>query len=419
MGPFNTEADALFRIKWQHEDDVQVKTILARGSNTDTTIPLGINSNNVHCSNMQVNSTPKLTQEDWIKEQSNKDIGPVIELVRQGKHLQYTFKEGDSSGMRVLLKYKQDLFIRNGLLYWKVKLKNHDFIINQFVLPKTHSPATLALHNDYGHLGMEKTLGLLQERFFWPKMIGDVRNHIRTCERCTKYKQQPEREKLKPISCTYPLELVHLDFLTIGREDTEKAINIMVITDHFTRYAQMYITPKQTAPVVAKTLWDQFLVHYGWPTKILTDQGKTFENQLIRELCSLAQVQKLHTTPCRLQTNGSCECFNYTLMSMLGTLPIHAKKNWQEWVSMLTHAYNATMCHATGFSPFFLMYGRIPILPIDVEFGVMVQTLHMPVIRIMQRNLKPILNGHIKWQEKTVIGKLQDTSNITTKSSNV
>ena len=71
-----------------------------------------------------------------------------------------------------------------------------------------------------------------------------------------------QRENLKPISCTYPLELVHLDFLTIGKEGTDKAINIMVITDHFTRYAQACITPKQMAPVVAKTRWEQFLVHY-------------------------------------------------------------------------------------------------------------------------------------------------------------
>ena len=113
--------------------------------------------------------------------------------------------------MRVLLKYKQDLFLRDNLLYHRVKLKNHDSMINQFILPKTHRRrATLALHYDYGHLGMEKTLELLQERFFWPKMIEDVRNHIGICERCTRYKQPPEREKLKPIHCTYPLELVHI-----------------------------------------------------------------------------------------------------------------------------------------------------------------------------------------------------------------
>ena len=73
-------------------------------------------------------------------------------------------------------------------------------------------------------------------------------------------------------------------------------------------------------------------------------------------------------------------------MSKLGTLPIHVKKNWQEWVSTLTHAYNATMCHATGFSPFFLMYGRIPILPIDVEFGVTYQICRMQVDKTMQKS---------------------------------
>ena len=170
----------------------------------------------------------------------------------------------------------------------------------------------------------------------------------------------------------------------------------MVVTDHFTRYAQAYITLKQTVPVVAKTLWDQFLVHYGWPTKILTDQGKSFENQLIRELCSLAKVQTLWTTPYRLQTNGSCEHFNYTLMSMLGTLPIHAKKNWPEWVSTLTHAYNATMCRATRFSSFFLMYGRIPILPIDVEFGVMIPD----ITHASHQNYTEKLKACLKWAYK-------------------
>ena len=136
-GKQNIEADALLRIKWQHEDDVQVKAILARGLNADTTVPLGINFNGVHCSNVQLDSTPKLKWDDWIEEQNNNDnIGPVIELVQQGKHLQYICKEGDPSGMRVLLKYKQDLSLKNGLLYQKVKLKNHNSVVNQFVLPK-------------------------------------------------------------------------------------------------------------------------------------------------------------------------------------------------------------------------------------------------------------------------------------------
>ena len=106
----------------------------------------------------------------------------------------------------------------------------------------------------------------------------------------------------------------------------------------------------------------------------------------------MAQVQELCTTPCRPQTNGSCEPFNYTLMSMLGTLPIHAKKNWPEWVRTLTHAYNATMCHLTGFSPFYLMYGRIPILPINVEFGVMLPD----IAHVSWQNYTEKLKAHLK-----------------------
>ena len=198
--------------------------------------------------------------------------------------------------MRVLLKYRQDLCLRNGLVYWKVQLKNHQLSVQQFVLPEPfQKQVILACHDDFGHLGMEKTLGLLKDRFFWPKMSADVRVHIRSCERCTKFKQPQEWEEMKSIICTYPLELVHLDFLTIGKEGSDKNINILVITDHFTQYSQAFIMPKQTAPCVAKTLWENFLVHYGWPEKIITDQGKSFENQLVKELCNLVQVQKLHT----------------------------------------------------------------------------------------------------------------------------
>ena len=74
-------------------------------------------------------------------------------------------------------------------------------------------------------------------------------------------------------------------------------MNVLVITDHFTRYTAVYVTPKQTAPIVAKVLWENFLVNYGWQEKILTDQGKNFESSLIREFCELAGVQKLRTTP--------------------------------------------------------------------------------------------------------------------------
>ena len=93
-------------------------------------------------------------------------------------------QEMDSSSMQILLKYRKNLFLNDKLLYRKPILKSHPEPVAQFVLPKRFiCKVILACHYDNGHLGMERTLGLLQERFFWPKMAEDVRTHICTCER--------------------------------------------------------------------------------------------------------------------------------------------------------------------------------------------------------------------------------------------
>ena len=67
----------------------------------------------------------------------------------------------------------------------------------------------LACHDDSGHLGMEQTLGLLQERFFWPKMAEDVQTDIRTCKRCLRFKQPEEKAEMQPNLVSYLMELIH------------------------------------------------------------------------------------------------------------------------------------------------------------------------------------------------------------------
>ena len=84
------------------------------------------------------------------------------------------------------------------------------------------------------------------------------------------------------------------------------AIQHLVDTDHFTRYAQAYAVKNQTALTTAKVLWEQFLRHYGFPQKILTDQGPGFESQLFQELMNMARIEKLRTTSYNPQTNGQC-----------------------------------------------------------------------------------------------------------------
>ena len=236
---------------------------------------------------------------------------------------------GFSDESRRLFRTRSWLLFRCGLLYRKVfdgQLQENKF---QFILPKPYWKQSMEVcHDNMGHLGIERTTSLLKDRFYWPSMIEDVELHIRSCPHCLRFKTQPEKAELNPIIATRTMELIHIDYLTIEAPEnsrSSKDINILVITDHFTRYAQAHITSSQKAHIVAKTLWEHFFVHYGFPEKILSDQGQNFESVLVSELCELAQIKKLRTTPYRPEGNGSCERFNRTLISMLGTLPYDFK----------------------------------------------------------------------------------------------
>ena len=238
---------------------------------------------NLLLKSMTIDTTLKFTQKDWVKEQMDDvDVNKIVQLLKSKMLSTYMTQKMDSSLMQILLRYKKDLFLKNGLLYQKAILKNHPEPVAQFILPKRFiHKVILACHDDNRHLRMEQTIRLLEERFFWPKMAEDVCIHIHTSERSLRFKQPQERAEMQPILVSYPMELIHLDFLTLGgKVGDAKSTNILVITHHFTKYALAYITPKQTAIVVAHTLWKNFLVHYGWPEKILTDHRKSFENSL-------------------------------------------------------------------------------------------------------------------------------------------
>ena len=130
--------------------------------------------------------------------------------------------------------------------------------------------------------------------------------------------------------------------------------------------------------MTVKTLWDKFIVHYGLPIKILMDQGQSFESQLVADLCELMRMKKIQTSPYHMQTNGQCERFNSTLINKLGTLPKEKKSEWKNHNRTLVHNYNCTRNSATGFSPYYLMYGRQPHLPVHVMLGLAPHTITEP-----------------------------------------
>ena len=218
-------------------------------------------------------------------------------------------------------------------------------------------------------MGIERTIELVRSRFYWPRMAADVEHKVKTCVR---RKTLPEKAApLVSIQTSRPMQLVCMDFLSL-EPDTHNTKDILVITDHFTKYAVAIPTKDQKATTVAKCLWEQFLVHYGFPERLHSDQGRDFESHTIKELCAIAGIKKGRTSPYHPRGNP-VERFNRTLLGMLGTLKDKEKSHWRDFVKPLTHAYNCTRNEVTGFSPYELMFGRQPRLPVDIAFSLPVR----------------------------------------------
>ena len=208
-------------------------------------------------------------------------------------------------------------------------------------------------------------------------MQRDIEHYIRHVCQCVKRKIATLKTwaPLQPILTSAPFELISIDFLHLERSSGGYEY-ILVVMDHFTRYAQTYATRNKSARTVAQKLYNDFILRFGFPLKIHHDQGGEFENRLHQELEKLWGVEHSCTTPYHPQGNGQVERFNWTLMGMLRTLPATQRSRWADNLNQVVHAYNCTRHETTGYSPFFLLYGCHPRLPIDLIFGTETQDAH-------------------------------------------
>lgn len=299
-------------------------------------------------------------------------IGVFLQYWQRGKLPTKQERVNDCRGVRKLVQQWARIESRDGVLYRQVKTPGEGHVVSQLLLPQCLQTEVLkSLHDDHGHQGIERTTSLVRQRCFWPFMGNDIEKYCRECGRCTLAKAvQPKVRTFRgTLTASKPLEVLAIDFTTLDKASDGRE-NVLVVTDVFSKFSQAYPTSDQRASTVARVLTDKWFYIYGVPKRIHSDQGRSFEGDLLKRLCHLYGIEKSRTTPYHPEGNGQCERFNRTLHDLLRTLPQEKKRKWPHYLPQVLYAYNTTEHQSTGYSPYELMFGQKAHLPVDFLLGV-------------------------------------------------
>ena len=201
-------------------------------------------------------------------------IGPIFCAKINGTKLSLESKKGRDPKYQKLVQMSDQLMVKDELLWRLFENRDGTGCIYQLVIPS--SLKTEVLHDIHEgvlgeHLGLDKSLGKLKERFYWLGHYSDVKQWC-----ATKKSGGPTRRgSLNPIVVGHPLQLVAVDIL--GPLPQRSDGNAYIL-DYFIRWLVAWPIPNQEAGTVAQKLINEMFFRFSIPDQILSDQGRQFES---------------------------------------------------------------------------------------------------------------------------------------------
>ena len=280
----------------------------------------------------------------------------------------------EKSARKLLLTSETFYMGKDGLLYHldqNQKRNSHD-VFSQLVIPQALRFEVLSNVHDHvsgGHFGVHKTFQKVKQRYWWKRMFKDVEHWCKSCQDCSMRKSPRNSKKapLLPIPVENAFDRVAVDILGPFPVSRKGNRYICVFSDYLSRWCEAFPVPSVEASVIARLLVDEVISRHGAPKVLLSDRGKNFLSKLIAEVCKIFQIHKVNTSSYHPQTDGLVERFNSTLCQSLSMYVAKDHKDWDEYIPLILFAHRTSVCEAIGDSPFYVLYGREPRLPIDVK----------------------------------------------------
>jgi hypothetical protein len=242
-------------------------------------------------------------------------------------------------------------------------------------LEKSEVEAVLrALHEEDagGHFASANTARkILDAGYWWPSIHKDVHLFVRSCDACQRT-GKPRLSRNHPLTSILPLapfEKWGIDFIGPITPVTKSRRNryILLATDYSTKWVEARPTTKDDARVVAKFLYEQIFCRFGPPLELVSDRGKHFLNEIVKEMTRLYWVKHRKTTPYHPKANGLTERANGIIGKILNKTASDHKPDWDLKLFAAVYAYNLAYKGTTGQTPYYLVFGQQALVPIEFE----------------------------------------------------
>ena len=208
-------------------------------------------------------------------------------------------------------------------------------------------------------------IALIKCQYYWKGMNNDIRKYIANCTLC-------QREKVKvqgyPLQMTEipnrPFDKIAIDLVTECETSTSGNKHILTIIDHLTGWLEAFPILDKSADTIVSTFINQYLPVHMCPRYILWDNGTEFRNTLMDQVLKQLGIERMFSAPYHLQCNGKLEVFHKHLKPTPKKLCEKDPSNCDKYINQVLASYRVTPNVATAETPFFLVYGREPNLPL-------------------------------------------------------
>ena len=260
--------------------------------------------------------------------------------------------------------------ISDGVLYHTKIVSSYGEPIARTVIPTCKRLEMLYKahgHLQSGHPSAQRALGRLEKFATWHGMTRDIDNHVQRCAECQAVRTQIPR-KVSPVQAqiaTAPLQFVQADLYYVGQSHSQNDY-VMVMEDRFTKHCRLFAIRDTKAKSVAACL-ESYVSQMGSPDRWGTDGGKEFFNKFILAMCMVFNIHKEFSLAYKPSTNGQTERKNRSIKTELRKRCHQFGPDWPSMLKWIEFSYNTTVHPSQGFSPFVLMFGREPRLPIEQD----------------------------------------------------